>query len=509
MTTRTIIAADMQHAMSQAKMELGSEAIIVSSRKVGDAIEVTVTDDLSILKAFKPKSDAANDESNKKQSAAASALPFDVFPPKSEPASPTRSSASVDESEPSIDELGVEPPSFFEDMPSILDTFEQSDILPDQNEPPEDTYNAQPESRPQPQSPPQPQPQPQYKAKPAPVDRAVPKEIGESINAKRFSFESMHDPALKRLIGELKSIGEFWNEFGVYWESHAEAFQYPWSKQLRERIDYLHLSSDLRDQLVRQYKEIPEFENSWQLVLSGLQQKINISRSDIINNGGSYAFVGPSGAGKTTTIGKVAAEYVLQHGADEVGLITTDIFRIAAYEQLTTMGKILDVDVEVVDAHQGGLVDALERYSNKSLILIDTAGLRRNDRDLAQQLAQIRQQGQRLQTMLVLPANLQYESMMSAMETYETDDYQGCIFTRLDECNSMGAAVSLLVNTGIPAAYLASGHTIPDDLARATSLLIIEQLLSFACQEVDVSKVGSGKIADRFSPEADRQIDLI
>ena len=502
MTTKTIIAADMQHAMSQAKLELGSDAIIVNSRKVGDAIEVTVTDDPGIFNLLMAKKDAANDP--------APIAPDEGVPNEAQYAdlvsdedqsSGIRSKDKKDDQEQPLD-FAAGLAKAFDEMPSILDTFDSADLQPESQSQPELQSSPDFQSPLEPSVPPKDTPL-------AAVPSEPKQKTAEVVDAKKFAFSSMHDPALKRLIGELKSVGEFWNEFGVYWESHAESFQYPWSKQLRERIDYLHLSTDLRDRLVRQYQEIPEFDNSWQLVLSSLQQKINTSRSDIIRTGGAYALVGPSGAGKTTTIGKLAAEYVLQHGADEVGLITTDIFRIAAYEQLTTMGKILDVDVEVVDAHQGGLDDALDRYSNKSLILIDTAGLRRNDRDLAQQLAQIRKQGERLQTMLVLPANLQYESMQAAMETYETDDYQGCIFTRLDECTSMGAAVSLLVNTGVPAAYLASGHTIPDDLARASSIMIIEQLLSFACQELDVSKVSSGKLANSFSPTSDRQIDLI
>lgn len=453
MTTRTIIARDMQEAMSQAKQQLGAEAIILNSRQLGDGIEVTVTDDPSCLMAGSATRDAANDESTS--------------------------------------------------APEVADTFEQEATQAFK------PIAELPAAKPTMVSPALFDPPPMVEPETQRIDTPDSVEIQYNTTTRRPDLTKMHDPALKRLIGELRSIGEFWNEFGIYWENYAESYQYPWSKQLRERIDCLHLDSELRDRLVQQFKEIADFDEAWQLTLAELQNEITISRYDIIRNGGAYAFVGPSGAGKTTSIGKLAAEYVLQHGADQVGLITTDIFRIAAYEQLITMGKILDVDVEVVDAHQGGLVEALDRFAGKSLVLIDTAGLRRNDRDLAQQLAEIRQQGERLQTMLVLPANIQYESMCAAMETYETDEYQGCIFTRLDECNSLGAAVSLLANTGIPAAYLASGHTIPDDLAKASSLLIIEQLLSFASQETDISKMSGGSVAERLNPGVERQMDLL
>ncbi len=465
MTTRTIIARDMQQAMSQAKQELGAEAIILKSRRLGDQIEVTVTDDPSFLLAFSRDKDAANDNEHRR-----------VYP--------TGQSYLKGQDVESSEQDRIESSEAYEAPVSrdLFPSFQQSvpDSVPSE---------AHEEST---------------------IDSSHPafdKQIDDI--SKRFDFRSMHDPALKRLIGELRSIGEFWNEFGIYWENFADSYQYPWSKQLRERIEYLHLAPELRDRLVRQFREFPEFDESWKLVLAELQNSIRISRNDIISTGGNYAFVGPSGAGKTTTIGKIAAEYVLQHGPEKVGLITTDIFRIAAYEQLVTIGKILDVDVEVVDAHQGGLVQALDRFADKSLVLVDTAGLRRTDKDLAQQLAEIRQQGQRLQTMLVLPANIQYESMQAAAETYEVDDFCGCIFTRLDECSSLGAAVSLLVNSGIPVAYLASGHTIPDDLARANSLLIIEQLLSFACQDTDVSRIGDGGLSEGFCPGNSSQLDLI
>ena len=317
------------------------------------------------------------------------------------------------------------------------------------------------------------------------------------------------EPALKRMIGDLKSIGEYWDSFGIYWDRYAEAYQYPWSKELRERLDYLHLSEELRESLIRQYREIPEVSSAWQLILGELSRSLEISRYDIIKDGGAYAFVGPAGAGKTTTIGKIAAEYVLRHGAEKVALISTDIFRIASYEQLLTIGRILDVDVEIVDAQQGGLAKALNKFSDKSLVLIDTAGLRRNDRDLAQQLAEIKRQGERLQTMLVLPGNLQYGSMQSCYESYSSTNFKGCVFTKLDECTTLGAAVSLAVITKTPVAYLASGHTIPDDLVRANGPLIIEQLLSFACQERDISLLERSSVADALCLDDKQQLQLI
>lgn len=516
MTTRTILAKDMQDAMVKAKDEMGADAIILKSRKLGDHIEVVVTDDSSFLIAL----------SKDRQKAQAKKPAAKTVVAKQQPAANDETLSDALQTDPSSREV-VQPPKrtlaeleeqfLLEDSENNIDLPGQIDEIESLIEP--GAIESELDEIVPPTSKPEPAPAPAQlsaelpKSDPKPVHLPMPEQNAideeDSIDAARFPFKTKHDPALKRLVGELRSIGEFWNEFGIYWETYAESYQYPWSKELRERVDYLNLSPALRDQLVSMYREIPEFEQSWQSVLAELQGNIVVSQHDIIRNGGTFAFVGPSGAGKTTTIGKLAAEYVLQHSPEEVGLITTDIFRIAAYEQLVTMGKILDVEVEVVDAHQGGLNLAIERFADKSLVLIDTAGLRSTDRDLAKQMLELRRLGERLSTILVLPANIQYESMQRAMETYQIRDYQGCIFTRLDDCPSLGPAVSLLVSNGLPAAYLASGHTIPDDLARATPKLLIEQLLTFACQETDVSRIDGGNMADAIEPIAERQIELI
>ncbi|MGQ2966180.1 MAG: flagellar biosynthesis protein FlhF, partial [Methylophilus sp.] len=68
----------------------------------------------------------------------------------------------------------------------------------------------------------------------------------------------------------------------------------------------------------------------------------------LLDKGGVYALVGPTGDGKTTTTAKLAARYVMKHGTQNLGLITTDSYRIGGYEQLRIYGKILGVMVHAV-----------------------------------------------------------------------------------------------------------------------------------------------------------------
>jgi flagellar biosynthesis protein FlhF len=68
----------------------------------------------------------------------------------------------------------------------------------------------------------------------------------------------------------------------------------------------------------------------------------------LFDQGGVLALIGPTGVGKTTTTAKLAARYVLRHGADRLALLTTDRFRIGAHEQLRIYGDILGVPVHAV-----------------------------------------------------------------------------------------------------------------------------------------------------------------
>lgn len=465
MKTRTIIASDMHEAMAQAKQEFGEEAIILSNQRFADHVELVVTNDVSVMQKHEQ-------EQRKKKAAAKKKEADELAPPPSKVDVAANASADVGASS--------DVPEF--DFAELL--ARKQSIISD-SELSEDTVSIGG----------------------APLQRE-PTHSEADIAESRQTNGAAKEPGFKKLMGDLKSIGEYWSSLGVYWDKYAESYQYPWNKELRERLDHLHLEQGLRERLIHRYREIPEIQSSWQLSLSYLESNLKVQSHDIVRQGGAYAFVGPAGAGKTTTISKLAAEYVLQHGSESVGLITTDIFRIAAYEQLLSLGKILDVDVEVVDVAQGGLAKALRKFSDKSLVLVDTAGLGRNDADLALQLKEVKSQGQQLHHMLVVPGNVQYASMQSIVDTYCVDDRAACIFTKLDECASMGPAFSLAINNDLAIAYSASGHTIPDDLSRPSARQLLEQMLFKACKERDLGLLNDISLGDLLGSSSSKQLGL-
>ncbi len=113
------------------------------------------------------------------------------------------------------------------------------------------------------------------------------------------------------------------------------------------------------------------------------------------------ALVGPTGAGKTTTIAKLASRFAEKHAPRDVALVTTDTARIGAREQLYGYGRQLGIAVH--EANSGTDLDQLlERLKDYKLVLIDTAGLGPRDRALAAQLQWLRAARQ-VRTLLALP----------------------------------------------------------------------------------------------------------
>ena len=218
--------------------------------------------------------------------------------------------------------------------------------------------------------------------------------------------------------------------------------------------------------------------------MADLCHKLPIAEKDLVASGGVFAFVGPTGAGKTTTIGKLAARYVLKNGSSDIALISTDTARIAAYEQLRTFGRILNVPVKIVD-DKSTLDKVLYSVRDKSLVLIDTGGLNRLDPRLQQQLDSINRLNARVKTVMVLPATSQAAVLKAAYNTYKTNSLMNCVITKLDEAMSLGEVISLAVTKNICIAYSTDGQSVPADIAVANGKLLVSTAIKMA-QEVEV-----------------------
>ncbi|SFC17284.1 flagellar biosynthesis protein FlhF [Marinospirillum celere] len=213
-------------------------------------------------------------------------------------------------------------------------------------------------------------------------------------------------------------------------------------------------------------------QSAWQLVLKRLENELQTLDEEFIDKGGVVALVGPTGVGKTTTLGKLAARYVLKHGADDLALVTTDCYRIAAYEQLRTFGRILGVSVRVVDENNA-LDLTLKSLRNKKLILIDTAGLNVRDPNLQSQLGLLASAQARIRRFIVLPAISQSRVLLDTYEAYRDAGLNGCVLTKLDEAVNIGEVLGLVLEKRLPVSYTTNGQKIPDDVRLATPSTLV------------------------------------
>ncbi|WP_119395006.1 flagellar biosynthesis protein FlhF [Salinibius halmophilus] len=194
---------------------------------------------------------------------------------------------------------------------------------------------------------------------------------------------------------------------------------------------------------------------------------------------GAVLFTGATGAGKTTTLAKLATQFVVKHGAEHVAIISADHFRIGAQESLRTIAKILGVSFASATPQQP-LQQWLKTFAKKRLVLIDTSGCRDGMRFVREQVADLRQPVKQL---LTVPAShqtsvLSHQYQQSSKLIGNAD---GVVITKLDENPAVGSIVEWLLAQRLMIHGWADGSNIPDDLHWLAS----EQMLLKAKQKLD------------------------
>lgn len=278
---------------------------------------------------------------------------------------------------------------------------------------------------------------------PRPATAATASELDRMRDEMR-GIRSLLEAQLGRLI---------WNE---------EARQTPATAGLLAHYSRLGIAPDIARQLATEATR-QQPAGGWTAGLRTLVEQIPVAEADVVADGGVYAVIGPTGVGKTTTIAKLAARAALQYGPESVGLVTTDTYRVAAREQLETYGQIMGVTVlEAADSQSLG--EILTTLATRRLVLVDTAGMSQRDIRLQEQLGRLTTPDGRVATLLALPANVEAGTLQEIVDAFRTARPVGCILTKTDETASLGGALSVLVRSGLPLAYVANGQQVPEDL---------------------------------------------
>ncbi len=201
------------------------------------------------------------------------------------------------------------------------------------------------------------------------------------------------------------------------------------------------------------------------------------NETDLIKEGGIYALIGPTGVGKTTTTAKLAAKFVMQHGAQKLALISTDAYRVGGHEQLRIYGKILGVMVHTVK-DEADLKLALSELKHKHTILIDTVGMSQKDQMVSAQIAMLSQQTQMIKKILCLNATSGSEHLSDVVRAYRKQGLAGCIMTKTDEASSLGAVVDVMMQEKLKAFYLTNGQRVPEDIHVLNKEWLVHQLFN-------------------------------
>ncbi|MFC4656891.1 MULTISPECIES: flagellar biosynthesis protein FlhF [Rheinheimera] len=260
---------------------------------------------------------------------------------------------------------------------------------------------------------------------------------------------------------------------GLMWQDLAR--REPMRALVIEKLRDMGLSEAASDQIACFMPEDISDAEAWDSALELLTGQLITTNDDIMRRGGIVALVGPTGVGKTTTVAKLAAQFAKRHGADQVALITTDSFRIGAFEQLATFGRIIGCPVkQAKDADE--LAMLLSQMQQRKLVLIDTAGMSQRDVRLAEKLASLVHNSRaKIKSYLVLSATSQARVMQETVEHFKRIPLSGCIFTKLDECLSLGEIINVAIQNALPVSYLTNGQRVPEDIEMADAKALVAQ----------------------------------
>ena len=310
---------------------------------------------------------------------------------------------------------------------------------------------------------------------PAPLAAAQP-DAGEKNSKLRVVWSQ--DPLLVEMRQEIRVLHQLLEQqlSGLAWGELSR--QQPHRTALLSQLLDFGFGPDLCLRLADAVAREPDRDHAWRLALETLGRGLSVTHDDILTQGGIAALIGPTGVGKTTTIAKLAARYNQRHGLGHVALITTDSYRIGAYEQLCTFGMIMETPVRLVSTAQE-LQDAINSVAEKTLILIDTAGMSQRDVRLSKQFALL-SHTPRIRSYLVLAANAQHSVLRETAAAFAQVPLSGAILTKVDETTRMGAALSVVHEKTLPLAYISNGQRVPEDLQIARIDALIRMGESFA-----------------------------
>ncbi|MEW6692306.1 MAG: flagellar biosynthesis protein FlhF [Pseudomonadota bacterium] len=466
MKIRRITAPDMRQAIRQVREELGADAVILSNKRTDEGVEIVAALDV----------EASLQQTVNKPAPATREMSM-AWPPK-----PVARPAGLD---------------LWEDEPldrSILaaDTPQHAPVA------------AAAAPRSEPASPPPLKALHQPSASPAKGDEDWGRRNMGGLDAPAaLDDEELPDPyaldrgrtqaaevtpasslRVERLEDEMRSLRTLMESQLRVLEWRRYARHHPLQSELMRRLTGLGLAPRLAREVVEDLGDAALGEHGWDLALRSLGARIPVLGEDLTESGGMFALVGATGVGKTTTVAKLAARFVMRHGRKDIALVSTDNYRIGAYDQLRAYARILDVPLYVAE-DAAGLARTLDGLSDRRLVLVDTAGMSQRDTRLMEQMRNLRSASARLQSLLVISASAQRAMTREAVQRFSHLHLAGCVLTKLDEAAQLGDALGAVIDAQLPVAWLGTGQRVPEDLVTARAERLVARAVEMMQQNSD------------------------
>ena len=494
MKIRRFFGKDMREALKQVKDELGGEAVIMSNKKVANGVELVAAIDPAVNETTESHQAPAQHESSEamagnqaKTLSQANALGHEKTPSLREiigDSGPDSLHALLEQQRKSIDESNANINAVVDSAanPSI-----QKNSIQDNSTQNNNTYATQTNQLDQANQSihysqqasygiePEPRADDRIFRSPAFVEPEQSAAAGNT-NDSQAHAESLTPPPsvlepsqIDSIKAELESIKNVLKFQVSELAEERKKRNNPVHHYLHDQMIKMGVSKSLTKQFIEFLPHKIDEKQGWKYILNLLSNRLQVGGNDILKQSGVVALVGPTGTGKTTTLAKLAAKYAQKFGPEQVAMVTIDTYRIAAFEQLATYGKIIGCAVKKAHNSQE-LNDILYQLRNKKLVLIDTAGFSQRDARLIQQLNDYQSTvSVNIRKFLVLPAGSQYQVLSQTLKAYENIDVSGCIFTKLDECYSLGEALSVIIEHDMSLSYVTDGQRVPEDIKLADS----------------------------------------